>query len=142
MHPRRWYKLLSAVSSTWPMVVGNLPTQATGSSTHAGYAQGVRGTLANGLRVVVDANMSIICSGANLTGGAQDHIIIVPSQEMHLWEDSNAPVFIRAEQTAAASLGVLLVLYGYFAYVFNRFASGETVKISGTGLTTPVFDGT
>jgi len=145
MHPRRWYKLLSAVSATWPMVFGiNNPVPVQGTATNAGlgYAQGIRGQLANGMRVCVDANMSIVCSGAALTGGAQDHVIVVPSQEMHLWEDPAAPVFIRAEQPAAGSLGVLLVLYGYFAYCFRRFPSGATVKISGTGLTTPVFDGT
>jgi hypothetical protein len=142
MHPRRWYKLLSAVSSTWPMIVNNLPVQATGDASNLGYAQGIRGQLANGMKVCVDANMSTVCSGSALTGGAQDHVIVVPTQECHLWEDPSAPVFIRAEQPAAASLGVVLVLYGYFAYCFRRFGSGATVKISGTGLTTPVFDGT
>lgn len=142
MHPRRWYKLLSAVSSTWPMIVNDLPAQATGESSGQGYAQGIRGRLANGLRVCVDANVTTLASGSALTGGTQDHIYIVPSQEMHLWEDSSAPYFIRAEQPAAASLGVVLVLYGYFAYCFRRFPSGETVKISGTGLAAPTFDGT
>jgi hypothetical protein len=145
MAPRRWYKLLSAVSATWPMVFGAnnpVPVQATAANAGLGYAQGIRGTLANGMRVCVDANMSVICSGAALTGGAQDHVIVVPSQEMHLWEDPAAPVFIRAEQPAAGTLGVLLVLYGYFAYCFRRFPSGATVKVNGTGLTTPLFDGT
>jgi hypothetical protein len=47
-------------------------------------------------------------------------------------------VFIRAEQAAAANLGVLLVLYGYFAYSFRRY-SGGMGKVNGTGLTTPTF---
>jgi hypothetical protein len=47
-------------------------------------------------------------------------------------------VFIRAEQPAAASLGVLLVLYGYFAYTFRRYTSAMQ-KIGGTGLVTPTF---
>lgn len=145
MHPRRWYKLLSAVSSSWPMIFGaggNVPNQNTGVDSQLGYAKGIRGTLANGMRVCVDANVTTVASGTALTGGAQDHIYVVPSQEMHLWEDPNAPVFIRAEQPAAANLGVLLVLYGYFAYCFRRFPSGSSVKINGTGVTTPVFDGT
>lgn len=144
MHPRRWYKLLSAVSATWPMIYGQAPAeaQAVGSSSNLGYAKGIRGTLANGLRVCVDANVTTLASGTALTGGTQDHIYVVPSQEMHLWEDSNAPFFIRAEQPAAANLGVVLVLYGYFAYCFRRFPSGATVKINGTGLAAPVFDGT
>lgn len=143
MHPRRWYKLLSAVTATWPMVFGlNGPNTATGVSNNLGYAQGIRGTLANGLRVCVDANVSTVALAGAITGGTQDQVYVVPSQEMHLWEDPQAPVFIRAEQPAAASLGVVLVMYGYFAYCFNRFPSGETVKISGTGTVPPTFDGT
>jgi HK97 family phage major capsid protein len=142
MHPRRWYKLLSAVSSTWPMIVNDQPIQAVGSNSELGYAQGIRGRLANGLKVCVDANVTTLASGTALTGGTQDHIYVVPTQEMHLWEDSSAPFFIRAEQPAAASLGVVLVLYGYFAYCFRRFGSGATVKVNGSGLAAPVFDGT
>ena len=145
MHPRRWYKLLSAVSATWPMIFGQnnaVPIQSTGLNNDNAYAQGIRGTLANGMGICVDANMSTVCLATAITGGTQDHILVVPRQEMHLWEDPAAPVFIRAEQTAAASLGVLLVLYGYFAYCFRRFPSGATVKINGVALVPPVFDGT
>lgn len=144
MHPRRWYKLLSAVSSTWPMIYGQPPdaAQVAGSSNNLGYAKGIRGRLANGLQVCVDANVTTLANGTALTGGTQDHIYVVPSQEMHLWEDPSAPAFIRAEQPAAANLGVVLVIYGYFAYCFRRFPSGATVKINGTGLAAPVFDGT
>jgi hypothetical protein len=144
MSPRRWYKMLSAVSASWPMILGmrDGAAQVAGVNNGLGYAKGIRGQLANGMNVCVDANMSVLCSGAALTGGVQDHILVVPSQEMHLWEDPAAPVFIRAEQPAAGTLGVLLVLYGYFAYCFRRFPSGATVKINGTGLTTPAFDGT
>jgi hypothetical protein len=49
-------------------------------------------------------------------------------------------VFIRAEQPAAANLGVLLVLYGYFAYSFRRFTSG-TININGAALVPPTYDG-
>jgi hypothetical protein len=51
-----------------------------------------------------------------------------------------APVFIRAEQPAVASLGVLFVLYGYFAYTFRRFTNAA-VKVDGTGLGPPAFSG-
>jgi len=57
---------------------------------------------------------------------------------MFLWEDPNAPVYIRAEQPAAASLGILMVVYGYFAYSFRRY-TGASVVINGTGLATPSF---
>jgi hypothetical protein len=141
MHPRRWYKLLSAVSATWPMVINNVPLQAVGESSGLGYAQGIRGQLANGMKVCVDANVSTVALATAITGGTQDQIYVVPTQEMHLWEDPSAPVFIRAEQPAAANLGVVMVLYGYFAYCFRRFPSGASVKINGAGLVPPVFDG-
>jgi hypothetical protein len=144
MSPRRWYSMLSAVSSTWPMVAGQFqgapPIQATGISEGGGYSQGLRGRFANGLGICVDANISLLCNGTALTGGTQDQAYVVPTQECHLWEDSAAPVFIRAEQPAAANLGVLLVLYGYFAYTFRRF-SGGTININGTGMAVPIFDG-
>jgi hypothetical protein len=144
MHSRRWYKLLSAVSASWPMIYqagGNLPPVSTGSNSGLGYAKGIRGQLANGLNVCVDNNVTTVGLAQATTGGTQDHIYVVPSQECHLWEDPQAPVFIRAEQPAAANLGVLLVLYGYFAYSFRRFTNA-TVVISGTGTVPPVYDGT
>src|SRR3954469_8881280 len=49
---------------------------------------------------------------------------IVEAIELTL-ERPNAPMFIRAEQpSAAASLGVLLVAYSYFAYTFARYSGG------------------
>lgn len=141
MHPRRWYKLLSAVSASWPMVINNLPVQATGQSSGLGYAEGIRGQLANGMKVCVDANVTTAALATAITGGTQDQVYVVPTQEMHLWEDPSAPVFIRAEQPALANLGVQLVLYGYFAYCFRRFPSGATVKINGAGLVPPTFNG-
>ena len=66
----------------------------------------------------------------------QDEVYVVASEEAHLWEDSNAPMMIRAEQPNAASLGILLVCYEYFAYTFQRYANNPS-KISGTGLVGP-----
>lgn len=145
MNPRRWYKLLSALSNTWPLAYGNNPpgdpVQATIINKELGYNRGNRGALPNGLNVCVDANVTTVGLAQAITGGTQDQIYVVPTQECHLWEDPNAPVFIRAEQPAAANLGVLLVLYGYFAYTFRRFP-GATININGAGLVPPVFDGT
>lgn len=144
MHPRRWYKLLSAVGSTWPMAFGtgnSVPTQNILNNNDAlGYAKGNRGVLQNGLGVCVDANVTTAALAQATTGGTQDQIYVVPTQECHLWEDANAPVFIRAEQPQAANLGVLLVLYGYMAYTFRRF-SGATINLCGAGFVPPTFDG-
>jgi hypothetical protein len=90
--------------------------------------------LPSGLGVIVDNNVA-----TNLgTGTSEDELYVVPSTECHLWEDPSAPVFIRAEQPKAANLGVLLVLYGYFAYSFRRYTGGMA-KVNGTGMTTPTF---
>jgi hypothetical protein len=139
MHSRRWYSLLSAVGPNWPMITTpsmNVPVQATATNFNQTYGRGVRGMLSNGLAVVVDNNVATNFG----TATSQDRIYVVPTQECHLWEDPQAPVFIRAEQPAAASLGVLLVLYGYFAYTFRRFTNA-TVKVDGTGLAPPLFNG-
>ncbi|MGQ4358870.1 phage major capsid family protein [Streptomyces sp. SAS_272] len=136
MHSRRWYWLSSQMSSTWPLINwSGIPVQAGGvANPNSSYASGPRGVLPCGLEVVVDNNIA-----TNLGAGTnEDEIYVVPSSECHLWEDPNAPLFIRAEQPAAASLGVLLVAYSYFAYTFGRYTNG-TQKVGGTGLVTPAF---
>ena len=135
MHSRRWAWLQSQVGSTWPFIAQpGIPTQAGGVNTGAGYGDGVRGVLPNGTKVIVDNNIA-----TNFGAGTnEDEIYFVNAEELHLWEDPNAPVYIRAEQPSAASLGVLLVVYGYFAYSFRRYTNGHQ-KIGGTGLVTPTF---
>jgi hypothetical protein len=135
MHSRRWYWLSSQMSATWPMVNWtNLPVQSGATANPAStYNSGVRGVLPSGLEVVTDNNIA-----TNLGGGTEDEIYVVAASECHLWEDPNAPLFIRAEQPAAASLGVLLVAYSYFAYTHARYTNGSS-KISGSGLAAPTF---
>lgn len=135
MHSRRWAWMQSQVGSTWPFIAQpGYPVQSGGANFATGYAQGVRGVLPNGIKVIVDNNIA-----TNLGAGTnEDEIYVVNAAELHLWEDPNAPLFIRAEQTLAASLGVLLVVYGYAAYSFRRYTNGHQ-KIAGTGLVTPTF---
>jgi hypothetical protein len=136
MHSRRWYWLSSQMSSTWPLINwAGLPVQASGTANSSSmYGSGPRGVLPCGLEVIVDNNIA-----TNLGAGTnEDELYVVPASECHLWEDPAAPLFIRAEQPAAANLGVLLVAYSYFAYTFARYTNG-TQKVSGTGLTTPSF---
>lgn len=136
MHPRRWNWFCSQVGSTWPTLGGSsgVSPYNTGMVLTRDYGDSVRGILNNGLKVIVDANIA-----TNLGGGSnEDEIYVVAQGECHLWEDPRAPVFIRAEQPAAASLGVLFVVYGYFAYSFRRYSNSHQ-KISGTGLVTPTF---
>lgn len=134
MHSRRWAWLQSQLTSTWPMISQpGIATHAAGNNLATKYGSGARGILPNGLVVIVDNNI-----GTTLGAGTEDEIYVVPTSECHLWEMPNAPVFIRAEQPAASSLGVLMVLYGYFAYTFARFTNG-VAKINGTGLIAPTF---
>ena len=134
MHPRRWHWLSKEMTTSWPLISQpGIPTQAGGTNLAQTYGTGFRGLLPNGMPVVVDANLP-----TTLGGGTEDAVAVVPTSEAILWEDPNAPVFIRAEQPAAGSLGVLLVVYGYFAYTLRRYA-GAHQKITGTGLIAPTF---
>lgn len=134
MHSRRWYWMQSQVGSTWPFV------QQPGQDAQSGavnlgtaYGSGARGVLPNGTPVIVDNNVA-----TNLGAGTnEDEIYVVSRRECHLWEDPSAPLMIRAEQPAAASLGVLFVVYGYIAYTHARYTQAR--KIAGTGLVTPAF---
>lgn len=131
MHPRRFWWLASQVGTNFPFVnLSGAGPQSGGSVDGTGYESGPSGFLA-GLPVFVDAN--IVTNGG---GGTEDRVYIVSTDECHLWEDD--ALFIRAEQTNAASLGVLFVVYGYMAYTFGRYPSANA-RIAGTGLVTPTF---
>lgn len=135
MHSRRWYWLQAQMTSTWPMFgQPNIPPQLVGVNLAEQYGSGVRGILPNGTIVIVDNNCV-----TNAGAGTEDEIYIGATDELHLWEDPNAPQFIRAEQPQAANLAVTLVLYGYYAYSFRRFGAGSVGKVNGTGLIAPVF---
>ncbi|RSS51374.1 hypothetical protein [Streptomyces sp. WAC01280] len=136
MHSRRWYWMQNAMGTTWPMITQpGIVAQTLGANYAEAYGRGVRGILPNGTPVIVDNNIA-----TNLGAGTnEDEIYLIDRQECHLWEDPDAPMYIRAEQTKAASLGVLLVVYGYYAYTHARYPQAR--KISGTGLITPAFTG-
>lgn len=138
----RWNWLTAALSSQFPFAGSAVTTTppTPPPDAHQGalaitseYGPAVRGRLSNGKLVCVDANVPA-------TGGAgsnQDEIYAVPASECHLWEAPDAPVMIRAEQPAAASLGILFVAFEYFAYSFRRVNGAVPFKISGTNLTVP-----
>ncbi|WP_199444461.1 phage major capsid protein [Umezawaea beigongshangensis] len=136
MHSRRWYWLQQGLSTKFPLISQpGIVAQTLGANYAERYGNGIRGILPNGTPVVVDNNIAI-----NLGAGTnEDEIYLVDRQECHLWEDPNAPMLIRADQTKAATLGLLLVVYGYFAYTHARYPQAQ--KVSGTGLITPAFTG-
>jgi len=133
MHSRRWHWLSAQLGNKWPLVSQpGLDPRVGANNNGVGYNAGVRGILPNGLKVIVDNNVPTTKSTN------QDEIYIVSSNELHLWEDPSAPVYIRAEEPKAHQLGVLYVLYGYAAFSFRRY-SGAVQKVTGTGLAAPSF---
>lgn len=133
MHSRRWYWLQGQLSAQWPLFGQPGINGVRGGENYATqYGSGARGVMPNGMVAVVDNNISTTINSN------QDAIYVVATDECHLWEDPAAPVFLRCEQPAAATLGVLLVLYGYFAYSMRRYVNALS-KITGTGLTVPTF---
>jgi hypothetical protein len=138
MHPRRWAWFQSQVGPNWPFLAqANQGPMNGGADYGMRYGSGYRGVIA-GMPVVVDANITT-AAGA----GTEDEIY-VGSRECILWEDPKAPVLIRAEQPAAASLGVLFVVSGYVAFtVGGRYGGeGDSIAVSlvgGTGLIAPTF---
>jgi len=134
MHSRRWYWLQSQLTSTWPLFgQPGAAAQNAGVNYAERYGNGFRGVLPSGVPAIVDNNIA-----TNLGAGTnEDEIYFVSQTESHLWEDPNAPLLIRAEQTNAKSLGIDLVVYAYFAYLFTRVTHAQ--KVNGTGLVTPSF---
>jgi HK97 family phage major capsid protein len=133
MHSRRWYWLQKELSSSNPLFgQPGIAAQNIGLNYGERYGAGFRGILPNGTPVVVDNNITT-AAGA----GTEDEIYFVAQSEAHLWEDPNAPMLIRAEQTKAKSLGIDLVVYNYYAFLFTRRAHAQ--KIAGTGLIAPTW---
>lgn len=132
MHPRRWWWIAKELGSTFPLL------QIQGAGNRAGNAgdtqYGGLGRDIFGVPVVLDGNIP-----TNLGAGTNEDVILgVTADELHLWEDPAAPLYIKADQTAAASLGVLFVVYGYSAFAAGRYP-GAHGTIGGTGLITPTF---
>ena len=134
-HPRRWWWINAALSSTFPLMAQNgVPAgvNTAGVDFAARYGSGYRGVL-NGLPVIVDANVVTTLG----TSTNQDEVYVLSASESHLWEDANAPLFIRTDVgPSIKSLGVDLVVYGYSAFTHARY-SGASQRITGSGLVNP-----
>lgn len=133
MHPRRWAFFAAAVGTNSPIL--QIATNPEGTAGQFGVPSygGVVGNIL-GIPVVLDANVP-----TNLgTGTNEDVILGVSADELHLWEDASAPLLVRAEQTSAASLGVLLVVFGFSAFTAGRVPGAHGI-VSGTGCATPSF---
>jgi len=135
MHPRRLAFLLAAVDlQSRPLAVPT-PYAMNAVATGSGSAiYGNSGYQMMGLPIITDANV-LTNTGV---GTNQDTIYIGVSSEAHLWEAANSPLMLRFDQTSAASLGILVVVFGYNTYTHNRYPNAFA-KITGTGLVTPAF---
>jgi hypothetical protein len=131
MHSRRWNWLCSQVGTSFPFIgAANNAARPGGVIITNEYGAGVRGVLSNGMKVIVDNNIE------TTVGGTQDPVYVLASGELHVWEDRNAPMLIRAEQVLAHLLQVRLVVYSYYGYTASRYASNPG-RITGTGLAAP-----
>jgi HK97 family phage major capsid protein len=71
---------------------------------------------------------------SNLGGGTNEtRVIAMDARDVFLWEDPQMPIYIKAEETLAANLQVLYVMYSYSAFTAGRQPKAVSV-ISGTGL--------
>jgi hypothetical protein len=133
MNPLTWGWLLSTLDSA------GRPLFAVGGSEGQFNTMGGSDTAGNeiagkmlGCRVVLSGNVPV-----NLGGGTNEtRVIAMRGSDSYLWEDPGAPIYIRAEQPAAASLGVLFVVYSYSAFTAGRQPKSVAV-VSGTGLILP-----
>lgn len=137
MHPRRWSWFLAALdTSNRPLVVpGPIAWNAAGvgSGAMSGY-EGVVGQLL-GVNVYLDANIPINLGGAT----NEDRIVLAKWDDSILLEENGGiPHLLQFEAPLAASLGVLLVAYGFAAFTAARQPLGISV-ISGSGLATPTW---
>jgi HK97 family phage major capsid protein len=137
MHPRRWAWFLSALDTAGrPLVTpdaGGALSPIAGSS--GVVSQGFVGTL-QGLPVYVDPNIVTIATAGNLTGGTEDKIIILRSDDVILYEGTP-----RAEASIHPNFGSLSVnlrFYNYAALHASRLPKSISV-IGGTGLVAPTF---
>ena len=137
MRSVRWAWLRAQATDLHPFI-----SNKDGSTTFGTNVNGkpIRGYMPDGSAVVTDNNLP-----KNLGAGTnEDPVVIVDGDEAHLWEDPSAPMFLRAETgPSMKKLGIDLVLYGYFAFCFNRLVdeAGARVsvhqKITGSGLIVP-----
>jgi HK97 family phage major capsid protein len=154
MHPRRWGWATGTVDSSGRPVVLASPMGAFNAlgvidpekaGMYGGDPDPVSGATfigmhSSGLPVITDSNIPI-----NVGTLSEDVILVLDTQEMHLWEDGDgAPKQLSFEQTAGPNLTTTLVVYNYAAFTAGRYP-GATGKVGGldtvggNGLVAPTF---
>ena len=129
MNPAMWGFHLAALDTTgrplFDVGGSNAPTNilATGGSAYQDEGKLL------GTRLVQSGGVP-----SNLGGGTNEtRIIAVDMRDVYLWEEPNSPIYIKAEETAAANLQILYVIYSYSAFAAGRQPKAISV-ISGTGM--------
>jgi hypothetical protein len=62
---------------------------------------------------------------SNLGGGTNEtRIIAMDARDVYLWEEPNQPIYIKAEESLAANLQILYVIYSYSAFTDSSNLSG------------------
>lgn len=133
MHPRRWAWISTAVDTAGRPL--GIPAGAAGFNPQATFseiaAQGIVGTLSNGLPVVATAS----CSTA-LGAGTEDQIVVCRPADMILME---SPLRTRLlTEVLSGNLTVRFQLWAYVNFFAGRFPASISA-INGTGLILPAF---
>lgn len=137
MHPRRWAWFTAALDSTGrPLVTNTAPSNPAGVGDAAAYGQ-VVGSI-QGLPVITDASIPTTYTAGTITGGTEDVIVVARFPDLLLWENAPVPRQLRFEETAAGSLSIKLVCYGYAAFTAARYPK-SVATITGTGTAPPTF---
>jgi hypothetical protein len=113
------------VGSTWPFVgqPGFSSPMATAPNFGVAYGRGVRGVLPNGTPVIVDNN--IATNSARAPTRTRSTSATVASSTCGRTPTPRCSS--GRSSPALASLGVLLVVYGYFAYTHVRYAHAQKI---------------
>jgi HK97 family phage major capsid protein len=153
MHPRRWGWLSTLVDTTnRPLVepIGASPYNAAGINLAPGASGGDPGPITGMTIVGAIQGVPIITSPAvpiNVGTESEDIVVVYDNRQCLLYEDGDdgMPTFLTFEQTAATSLTVTCVSYGYYAFTAGR-VPGAIGKVGGLdtggatfGLVAPTF---
>lgn len=131
MHPRRWGWIVGAVDSSGrPIVPPVAPQNAPGTFgiTNEGAVASLQG-----LPVFLDANLP-----TTLGAGTNEDVVIVTRRSDHIFYETGAPMVRVFDDVGSGTLTVRIRVHGYIAYTSDRYGKA-TAKITGTGLTAPVF---
>ena len=133
MHPSRWAWISTSVDSTGRPL--GIPVSAAGYNPMAQWsqiqAQGIVGTLSNGLPVVATASHA-----TTLGGGTEDQIVVFRPDDILFFE---SPLRTRIhEQTLNGNLTVRLQVFAYANMLAGAYPASIST-IGGTGLAAAAF---